>query len=696
MQIQELLIHRTRKLFVGREDLLDIMRQHISSSDWKILHLHGPGGIGKTTLLRQFSASLSDGSCLYVDDHTQLPGALDPAMPDERSAIGEEARLKRIVDSLHERADRSGGLVLVIDGFEPWSPAADWMREQLLPRLHPAKIKLVTAGRQPLTGRWQENGWQHLVSNLAVTPLEPADIRRYAAIRGIVKTDTIERLVRFSKGVPLAMSLASELILRNHHSDFPQQVEQHALISMLAGRLMREIAGTPLERYAEAASVMLKFDQELLQTVLGEPVTTDQFREFCSLPFVVMRHDRWSLHDAVREWIKADFQKRKPQTRQAIRRNALAALKVRSALHPSLQSEIGFELIYLHDSPFVRGFCFQPDDRLDFRPVGAGDLDRLEQLYLAHLRASCGADPADPHLAPLIRPLWRMQPDAFLGLWQDDQVRAFIACHQLTDEVRELLGSHPITRPAVDCARPDEPACIMCLYGAEPETEMLASGNMAQAIPKLLRDRARYINLLPPMEWEAYLVVVGYERFPEADALSISGTPYHAYRIELIDENLISKIERTLANLAGQAEPAAASVDPFRPSDATGQTNGEPDATFRVTLDRISRFLKRFHKLSQYPEYAREFLPLLPPEYRGLHDEAVVQALMARTQSVQERLRAGNPEEQRISRILHYAYIQKIGTHEAAAELLDIPVPSYYRYLRAAVRRFAFEWMNSP
>lgn len=263
--------------------------------------------------------------------------------------------------------------------------------------------------------------------------------------------------------------------------------------------------------------------------------------------------------------------------------------------------------------------------------------------------------------------------------------------------MRELLGSHPITRRAVECARTDEPTCIMCLSGAEPETETLASGNMAQVMPGLLRDKACYINLLPPMEWESYLTVLGYDRFPEADSLSLSGMPYHAYKIDLTVENLISKIERILSRLAEQAEPPATAFDPpARMSDTLGIPGGEPDASFRETLDRIGRFLKRYHKLPQYPEYAREFLPLLPTECRGLHDEAIVQALMARTQSIQERLRAGNPEEQRMSRILRYAYIQKIGTHEAAAELLDIPVPSYYRYLRAAVRRFAFEWINLP
>jgi len=106
-----------------------------------------PGGIGKTTLLRRFAADLPAGSCLYVDDHAQLPGILDPLPPERRErddAAEDEARLGRIIDSLHAQADRAGSLVLVIDGFEPWSPAADWVREQLLPGLHLEKIRLIT------------------------------------------------------------------------------------------------------------------------------------------------------------------------------------------------------------------------------------------------------------------------------------------------------------------------------------------------------------------------------------------------------------------------------------------------------------------------------------------------------------------------------------------------------------------------
>lgn len=436
MYIQDWLNRQTITYFVGRRDMMALMQRHAASSEWQLLHLYGPGGIGKTTLLQRMPGLLPAGKTLYVDDHTQLPGKLDSLAGMRKKHADEETRIRRIVEALHARADRAGGtLVLLVDGFEPWSHAANWFRERLLPRLRLDKIKLITAGRHPLLGDWQESGWQLLVSNVPVAPLEPADIRQYAALRGIVKKETVDALVRFSRGVPLAMSMASELILRNGNVDFLQPVERQMLIGMLAGRLMRELAGTPLERYAEAASLLLKIDQELLQTIIGEPVTTDRFREFCDMPVVVRRRDGWALHDAVREWIAADFQIRKPSGWQETKHNALAALKAKSDRHPALQTEISFELIFLHDSPFIRSFCFQLDNQLDLRPVREADLPRMEWLYLAHMRAICGADPADPHLAPLIRPLWNLQPESFLGLWQDRLLVAFIACHRLDDRV---------------------------------------------------------------------------------------------------------------------------------------------------------------------------------------------------------------------------------------------------------------------
>lgn len=177
MFVQDWLIHQTKSLFVGRKDLMSAIRSHAASTEWKLLHLYGPGGIGKTTLLQRMTGVWPDENVLHVEDSTQLTGKLSSLSGIRKMPAGEETRVRRIADTLHARADRNGGsLLLLIDGFEPWSHAALWFKEHLLPRLRLDKIRIVTAGRNPLLGSWQQNGWQLLVTNQAVHPLDAADI----------------------------------------------------------------------------------------------------------------------------------------------------------------------------------------------------------------------------------------------------------------------------------------------------------------------------------------------------------------------------------------------------------------------------------------------------------------------------------------------------------------------------------------
>lgn len=689
MHLQDLLARQTSTFFTGRAQLLAAMHRHATSEEWKLVHLYGPGGIGKTTLLRRFADSLPAGKTVYAEDPAQWLNELDRrssggAKRAADSADPEEERARRMADALNAHADACGGIVLLLDGFEPWSPVADWLRDRFLPRIRTNQIRVITAGRQPLQGQWMAGGWQLLVVNKPVEPLTPADIRHFAAARGIDHPETVASLIRFSRGVPLALSLAAELMLRKGHASVLEPVDEQRLIGTLVGRLMDELSGSPLERLAETAAIVWKFDQELLGTMIGKPVPTETFRQFCRLPIVVRRQDRWSVHDAVREWMAADFRNRKPQAWQTARNNALAALRARSALEPGSSPEIGFELLCLHDSPFVRGFCFQLDDALDIRPIGEKDLERVEQLYLGYLHARFADDPADNHLTPLIRPLWAIEPNAFVGLWQQDQLVAFIASHRLTPAAIELLRGHPLTRPAVSAFQGDgkHDAFLICLSGVEPELEVTVNGSLARATASLLQRQARFLNLLPRGGWESFLTLLGYERLPAADAASADGTPYRAYRLDLTRTDLATRMAHSLS----ECHPIPEAADAALPET--------PAPDFQDTAREIHRLLKRYGKLPQEPEQARAFINLLSDARGTMNDGTMVKALQERVQEIVDRLENGHAEDRRLGRILRYAYIQKIGTHEAAADFLDIPVPSYYRYLRAAVRRFAHEWLT--
>lgn len=69
-RVSDLLLERQRSLFVGRKEQLDLLARTVSWPEWRLLHLYGPGGIGKSTLLRMFAQTLDPDRCIYLDGYS--------------------------------------------------------------------------------------------------------------------------------------------------------------------------------------------------------------------------------------------------------------------------------------------------------------------------------------------------------------------------------------------------------------------------------------------------------------------------------------------------------------------------------------------------------------------------------------------------------------------------------------------------
>ena len=68
MQISAKLYSAERNFFVGRKKEIEILQRHVAgNSDLLWLHVYGPSGIGKSTLLQQFM-SKSEASQFYFID----------------------------------------------------------------------------------------------------------------------------------------------------------------------------------------------------------------------------------------------------------------------------------------------------------------------------------------------------------------------------------------------------------------------------------------------------------------------------------------------------------------------------------------------------------------------------------------------------------------------------------------------------
>jgi hypothetical protein len=684
VDIGELLLERQRSLFVGREKEFAMLEQALSDPDWQLLNIHGPGGIGKTTLLRLFAQTIDPARCFYFDGHSgfQTP---DDFLTKMKAALRPTTLVVEGdgTDLLNEYAGTHQGIILLLDTFEQWGAIENWLRNDYFLKLNPL-VKVIIAGRYALTDQWLRGNWNLLVQNIELQPLSFVEVQTYAKTRGIVKTSIVGSLLRFSRGLPLALSMACEIIVRKGNTGFLDQPQQTEMIGYLATELTKGLDDASFKQYLEAASVIWKFNQETLQTLLQMNVSTEQFRSFCKLPFVIRQENHWSLHDSVRQWIFSDFRSRLPQSFYHYRQRALTLLREREANHPDKKAEIAFEKLYLHEDDFIRSFCFQWDDSLALRECAEQDFEQVEQLYSKYLHTQSNYVPEDTHLEPLLHPLWHIDPRAFTGLWRGDQLVAFCSCIPLTEQTIPFFRDHPITAPATAQYDPNQEQCIICLAGLEPRLENEIGGSVARAMVKIVDRNAFIINLISMPNWIPYLPLLGFERTPWADSSTQKGVDYLGYQLDLRKERFSSKVDRMFP--MADSVPAAVLLED-RPY-ATESTNKLP---LEEAVVLVQRALKHFSRLPLHPEISSTLGALLTNDHPNREADAIAQQLQDEIHRVLHMFAHGDKEAQRFSQILHYAYIQKIGTHERVAEYLNIPNPSYYRYLRAAVRRLAYE-----
>lgn len=134
------------RTFVGRGAELDLVRSALARDDppFAVLFLYGPGGIGKTALLRQISADAESAACLSVlVDARTVSGGPSTFIRALAVAVGLPADADPVA-ALHA----GPRTVLLIDTYDDAKGLDRWLRDRFLPDL-PARTLVVCAGREP-------------------------------------------------------------------------------------------------------------------------------------------------------------------------------------------------------------------------------------------------------------------------------------------------------------------------------------------------------------------------------------------------------------------------------------------------------------------------------------------------------------------------------------------------------------------
>ena len=151
-RIADRLASERRRRFVGRENELEIFRTALLADEppFVALHVNGPGGVGKSTLLEEFARVAREAGRIVV----RIDGRNIEASP-----LGFIVALNRALGV--DRCELSTaiehwamGAVLLVDTYELLTSLDDWLRETLLPQL-PARSLVVIAGRHEPGTTWR-------------------------------------------------------------------------------------------------------------------------------------------------------------------------------------------------------------------------------------------------------------------------------------------------------------------------------------------------------------------------------------------------------------------------------------------------------------------------------------------------------------------------------------------------------------
>jgi len=342
---------RDRELFVARtEELAFFDRVLAGASPVRIVHVHGPGGIGKSALLREVSRRAR--SCGY--DSVWLDGRDLPPFPAE-------------VEAALETMTETWPAVVLFDSYEVISSLDSHLRDTVIPQL-PDTTVVVFASRQPPSRGWFEHGWDAVVHTIELDGLTAADAKDLLHAHGVLAEETADTLVHRSHGSPLALVVGAE-------------TGSDGSIGDLVDRLVGDEVDPAHYRILSVASLARVTTPELLGDVLGDADSQDNYKWLAARSFSEPLAAGVTLHSLVADAVRERIRSHDPIGEAALRRSIADHLHRRAVAG---QHGLSVELQHLVVDPDVRwGFASDVGNRYRIDRIHDGDAARIGSILAA-------------------------------------------------------------------------------------------------------------------------------------------------------------------------------------------------------------------------------------------------------------------------------------------------------------------------
>lgn len=335
---------RDRARFVGRAAELEFFDSLLGGqTDVSVVYLSGPGGIGKSALLREVARrALPLGYSV-----AWLEGRDLPPFPEVVAA------------ALADVADAERPLI-VIDTFELVSSLEGYLRDVVVPEL-PERALVVISSRVRPSRSWFDGGWDTVVAARQLDGLTHSEMRQLASNLGVAEP-AIDELVQRSDGSPLAIAVAAATGLTGSLAD-------------VAGRLLGDEVDTDRFRTLSVAALARVTTPALLAAVLADQNTDESYKWLADRSFCEPLADGVALHSLVAKAVLDSLRRQDPAGEADLRRRIADALYRRAV---DGQFSLSSDLQHLVIDPTVRwGYSLDIGSRYSIHAVNDRDIEHI-------------------------------------------------------------------------------------------------------------------------------------------------------------------------------------------------------------------------------------------------------------------------------------------------------------------------------
>jgi hypothetical protein len=684
IRLADRLIAARRRRFVGRSEELARFQSALVADElpFQLLYVHGPGGVGKTTLLSEYG-HLAEAAGLAV---IRLDGrSLEPVHAAFTAALRAALDLPPDASVPDVLASRSGRSLIVIDGYEHLAPLDDWLRNTFLPQL-PDNLLLVLGGRSGPSSGWQTDpGWQTLIRTLALRNLSPEESRAYLVRREVPSAEH-QKVLDFTHGHPLALSLVADVLDQRPGQSFEPEAAPDVVKTLLE-QFVQKVPG-PAHRAALEACAQVRITNEaLLAEMLAMPEVHELFDWLRGLSFIESQPAGLFPHDLAREALAADLRWRNPDWCSELHRRARGyyTARLNQSRDPAQAQRVLLDYVYLHrDNALVRPF-------LEWQSGGAGmliDTARPEDLplLLEMVRQHEGEDSAR-----LAESWFNASPGWLLLRAPTGAPIGFVLMLQLQQAPSALVEADPGAAAAWHFLhsrtplRPGEVATLFRFWMAQDSYQAVSpvqSLIFVHMVRHYLTTPGLAFTFLPCAEpdfWAPMFAYADLMRLRECD-FEVGGRRFGVYGhdwramppmawLALLAEREISAAPQAGAPVRVTEPLLVLSQDEFNQAVRDALRNfARPDLLRANPLLRSRMIAERVGAQAALGERLSQLQTLLKDAAESLQ---------------------ASPREAKLYRAVQHTYLQPLATQEQVAELLDLPFSTFRRHLKAGVARVA-------